>query len=39
MQGKYDLGTIRSKVNEILDSGKVIPGYGHAVLRGIDPRF
>ena len=24
---------------ETLNSGKVIPGYGHAVLRGTDPRF
>lgn len=27
------------QVKETLDSGKVIPGYGHAVLRVIDPRF
>ncbi|MFA8434496.1 MAG: citrate (Si)-synthase [Marinifilaceae bacterium] len=26
-------------VNKTLDSGKVIPGYGHAVLRATDPRF
>ncbi len=26
-------------LNSTLDSGRVIPGYGHAVLRNIDPRF
>jgi len=26
-------------VKETLDSGKVVPGYGHAVLRQTDPRF
>ena len=30
---------IRSYVQHTLDSGKVIPGYGHAVLRQPDPRF
>ena len=30
---------IRSYVQHTLDSGKVIPGYGHAVLRLPDPRF
>lgn len=30
---------IRSFVFETLDSGGVIPGYGHAVLRITDPRF
>lgn len=41
-----DLGTtqptsdqIRKYVNDTLASGKVIPGYGHAVLRQPDPRF
>lgn len=29
----------RKQVKEVLDSGKVIPGYGHAVLRVTDPRF
>lgn len=24
---------------DILTSGKVIPGYGHAVLREVDPRY
>lgn len=30
---------IRNYVNETLAQGKVIPGYGHAVLRQPDPRF
>lgn len=40
---KYD-GTpthdqVKEIVKETLDAGKVIPGYGHAVLRVTDPRF
>ncbi len=41
-----DLGTetpskeqIENYVQETLTSGKVVPGYGHAVLRKTDPRF
>lgn len=30
---------IRDYVDECLSTGKVVPGYGHAVLRGTDPRF
>lgn len=30
---------VKQFVTDILDSGKVIPGYGHAVLRVTDPRF
>ena len=30
---------IRRYINETLEAGKVIPGYGHAVLRRPDPRF
>jgi citrate synthase len=30
---------LRNFVHETLNSGKVIPGYGHAVLRVVDPRF
>jgi len=30
---------IRDYVNQTLAAGKVIPGYGHAVLRQPDPRF
>lgn len=33
------LEQIKKFVNDTLDSGKVIPGYGHAVLRQPDPRF
>ncbi|GAB1349372.1 hypothetical protein MASR1M107_15860 [Ignavibacteriales bacterium] len=30
---------IEDVVNETLAAGQVIPGYGHAVLRVVDPRF
>jgi citrate synthase len=30
---------VREILKETLDAGKVIPGYGHAVLRVTDPRF
>lgn len=30
---------IRTYVKDTLASGKVVPGYGHAVLRKTDPRF
>lgn len=30
---------IRKYINDTLDAGQVIPGYGHAVLRRPDPRF
>ena len=30
---------IRTHVWDTLNSGKVVPGYGHAVLRQTDPRF
>ncbi len=30
---------VKDYINETLKSGKVIPGYGHAVLRQPDPRF
>jgi len=30
---------IRDHVAQTMASGKVIPGYGHAVLRKTDPRF
>jgi citrate synthase len=26
-------------VKNIISSGRVVPGYGHAVLRSTDPRF
>lgn len=45
LQLQKDLGAntteddIRKKAWEILNSGRVIPGYGHAVLRNTDPRY
>lgn len=30
---------VEKYINDTLDSGRVIPGYGHAVLREPDPRF
>ena len=36
---KWNDQDIRDYTNETLKSGKVIPGYGHAVLRETDPRF
>ena len=40
---KYGDGWTREDIREFVDltlkSGKVIPGYGHAVLRKTDPRF
>ena len=30
---------IKEHVSETMKAGKVIPGYGHAVLRKTDPRF
>ena len=34
-----DEGAIEVYVKNLLKSGKVVPGYGHAVLRVTDPRF
>ncbi len=40
MGGKIpDEEEMKKFVNETLESGKVIPGYGHAVLRKTDPRY
>lgn len=36
---KPSLDQIRKYVEDTLNSGKVVPGYGHAVLRKPDPRF
>jgi citrate synthase len=36
---KWTEHDIRDFVSETLASGKVVPGYGHAVLRQTDPRF
>jgi len=38
-QGVPDREELRQFAWETLDSGRVIPGYGHAVLRKTDPRF
>jgi citrate synthase len=37
--GAPDAGQIREYVQKTLADGKVIPGYGHAVLRKTDPRY
>jgi citrate synthase len=37
--GIPDDKSLRDYVTETLNSGRVIPGYGHAVLRVTDPRF
>jgi citrate synthase len=34
-----DEGKVEQYVRKTLDEGRVIPGYGHAVLRKTDPRF
>lgn len=36
---KWTDSDIRDFVQQTLKAGKVIPGYGHAVLRQTDPRF
>lgn len=36
---KWTKDDIRTHVANTLKSGKVVPGYGHAVLRKTDPRF
>jgi len=30
---------VNKYIDEIMASGRVVPGYGHAVLRNVDPRF
>jgi citrate synthase len=35
----YDEEHLKQYVNDLLKSGQVIPGYGHAVLRVTDPRY
>lgn len=34
-----DKEAVRKYVQDTLASGKVVPGYGHAVLRKTDPRY
>lgn len=36
---KWNQDTIKTYVADTLKGGKVVPGYGHAVLRKTDPRF
>jgi citrate synthase len=42
-KAKYGENWTRENIREFVDitlkSGKVVPGYGHAVLRKTDPRF
>lgn len=42
-KAKYGENWTRADIREYVDitlkSGKVVPGYGHAVLRKTDPRF
>jgi citrate synthase len=37
--GKPSKQQIEDYINKTMDEGKVVPGYGHAVLRKTDPRF
>jgi len=39
LNGKFTHDSVRQWVEKHLASGKVVPGYGHAVLRKTDPRF
>lgn len=36
---KVTVKDINDYVDYCIDNGKVVPGYGHAVLRDVDPRF
>jgi citrate synthase len=37
--GKPSKAQIEEYINKTINEGKVVPGYGHAVLRKTDPRF
>lgn len=39
VNGDYSKDTIEKYLWETLNSGRVVPGYGHAVLRKTDPRY
>ncbi|CCF59715.1 hypothetical protein KAFR_0H03050 [Kazachstania africana CBS 2517] len=39
LNGDYSEETIEAHLWDTLNSGRVIPGYGHAVLRRTDPRY
>ena len=39
LKGDYSAETVKTFVENTLKSGRVVPGYGHAVLRRTDPRY
>lgn len=39
LKGNFTADTVKKWVENHLASGKVVPGYGHAVLRKTDPRY
>lgn len=39
VNGDYSKGTVEKYLWDTLKSGRVVPGYGHAVLRKTDPRY
>jgi len=39
LKGNFTNDSVRQWVEKHLSSGKVVPGYGHAVLRKTDPRY
>jgi citrate synthase len=39
LKGDYSAETVKKFVENTLKSGRVVPGYGHAVLRRTDPRY
>jgi citrate synthase len=39
LNGATDHEAIKAEVWKVLDSGRVVPGFGHAVLRKTDPRY
>ncbi|KAL7663199.1 Citrate synthase [[Candida] zeylanoides] len=39
LQGDYSKANIEKYLWETLNAGRVVPGYGHAVLRKTDPRY
>jgi len=39
LKGDYSTETVKKFVENTLKSGRVVPGYGHAVLRRTDPRY
>ncbi|CAL6401279.1 unnamed protein product [Bathycoccus prasinos] len=39
LKGDYSAESVKTFVENTLKSGRVVPGYGHAVLRRTDPRY